>query len=225
MRPFSLVLLIFFFLLALVPARLLAKTATTRITIEGNHLRFEITNPGTLAQFNIWSGPGTSSHQSQSFIVDWSRPLASAPRGLPRYQVSFYGRLAAEQTDDRLIYVVSYAYDADSGRGYVYLPGGADPGYALDVSTIHHGVEGTWFHAWSMWDHVAGPLLNCGLAAMKSVSDRSTCFAIRRYLAKRRAANSDVTDIVGVSTCLPSRNVEIVSEPARFPDSPSRPEK
>src|SRR5919108_2508542 len=84
------------FLLVLVPAHLFAKAATSRITIEGNHLKLEITNPKTLARFHVWSGPGTSSNGrssqgAQSFIVAWSRPLAREPQGLARYQVSFYG--------------------------------------------------------------------------------------------------------------------------------------
>ena len=40
---------------------------------------------------------------------------------------------------ERLIYVVSYAFDAATGHGYVYLPGRSDKGYYLNVGTILRG--------------------------------------------------------------------------------------
>lgn len=94
MQRFSLVSLAF--LLAFIPSQLFAKAATTQVTIEGNHFKFEIANPKMLAPFKVWSGPGTSSNgvastEPQSFIVDWSKGPLAAPPALPRYRVSFYG--------------------------------------------------------------------------------------------------------------------------------------
>lgn len=211
-------------LLALLPAQLFAKAATTRVSIEGSGFTINITDRNTLAQFNVWSGPGTfvngnSSRERQSFIVDWSQgALAEAPPGLPRFRVSFYGTLPRHNSES-LLYVVTYAFDARSGRGYVYVPGAADPDYKLDVRSILRGVEGRWFHAWRAWDEVAGPQIAVHLSALHA-ADGPTCFAIRRYLAKRVAPGSDSTYIAGVATCIPSSNVEVVAEPGRWHPSP-----
>jgi hypothetical protein len=83
----------------IVPSRLLAKGATTKIVIEGGDLTkpIEITDRKTLVNFNVWTGPGTFSTQPgfdanrASFIVDWSQgTVMDLPQGLRRYQVSFY---------------------------------------------------------------------------------------------------------------------------------------
>ena len=53
------------------------------------------------------------------------------------------------------MYAVSYAFDAVTGEGYVYLPGKDDENYRLNVHTIIRRVEGKWFHSWAKWDSVA----------------------------------------------------------------------
>jgi hypothetical protein len=40
-------------------------------------------------------------------------------------------------------------------------------------------------------------------------ASEATCYAIRSYLVKRESPKSDVTSLVGYSTCLPSRNIEL----------------
>ena len=152
------------FLSLAIPARVFAKGDTVRITIKGADLKtpIEITDPKILATFNVWTGPGTSSDapgfnsNAPGFIIDWSPgPVAEPPKGLQRYEVSFYAKIPKE----RLIYLVFYEYDPATKRGYVYLPGRTDEWYRLNVSTIIRGVEGRWFRAWSEWDSVARPLL------------------------------------------------------------------
>jgi hypothetical protein len=141
-----------------VPAPLLAKGDTVKITIKGADLTtpIEIIDPQILANFRVWAGPGTSSNESQGLIIDWSKgPAKGQPKGFPVYEVSFYVNLPKE----RLVYVVFYESDPSMDEGYVYLPGKADPSYPLNVSTIFHGVEGKWFHAWSAWEKVARPLI------------------------------------------------------------------
>jgi hypothetical protein len=148
------------FLLLANPAQLFAKGVTVKITIQGADLKtpIEITDQNVLANIQVWSGLGTSSSEpgfdpkAPSFIIDWSQgPTAEPPKGLPHYEVSFYANMPSE----RLIYVVSYAFDTATGRGYVYLPGRNDKNYNLNVGTIIHGVEGNWFHSWTQWDSVA----------------------------------------------------------------------
>jgi hypothetical protein len=143
-------------LLVLTPV-LLGKGKTVKVVIAGDNLAkpVEISDPKTLADFQVWAGPGTSSNQGQAFIVDWSSgPIKKLPEGLNRYEVSFY-----VDGLDRVAYVVFYAFDHSTGRGYVYIPGKSDQHFQSNVRTIFRGVEGSWFHAWTVWDSVAGPLI------------------------------------------------------------------
>jgi len=144
-------------LLVAIPSLVFAKANTSKIIIKGSDRKsIEITDAKLLGNFRVWAGPGTSSDDAKSLIVDWSRGrVAEAPQGLQRYEVDFYAKLP----DERLIYVVFCQYDPSTAQGYVYIPGKADEGYWLDVGTILHGVEGNWFHAWSAWDEIAGPLV------------------------------------------------------------------
>jgi hypothetical protein len=135
-----------------------AKGVTAKIIIIGETLngQIEIADPGILAHFNIWAGPGASSNEAQGLIVDWSQGKISAPpRRLPLYEVFFYEDAGNHQ--QKLAYVVSYKYDPSTGQGYVYVPGRAENWYGTNVGTIIRGVEGSWFHAWSAWQEVAAP--------------------------------------------------------------------
>ena len=166
-RLFSVLVIL---LLPTIPSVLFAKAETSKIIIKGADLSvpIEITDTKTLANFHVWTGAGTSctpipacsTASTQSFIVDWSHPVADHPNGLHRYEVSFY----AKMPDERLIYVVFYEYDSATGHGYVYFPGRTEEWYRLNVSTIVHGVEGEWFRAWTVWDDVARPLIAGGEA-------------------------------------------------------------
>jgi len=152
----------------LAPVALLAKGETTRITITGDRpdQSVSITEPATLAAFNVWSGYGTFSgpsgqeiQGSEGFIIDWpAGPVASRPLGLRQYEVKFYVRrrnAAAEQ----LAYVVLYEPGTSSSEGFVYLPGRSDQTYRLNVQAISRGVEGNWFRASRAWQNVVAPLL------------------------------------------------------------------
>ena len=116
---------------------LLAKAPLSKIKIEGTDLAvpIEITDANVLADFNVWSGPGTGwaangvthwDSSSESFIVSWSQKVTEPFKKLQHYQVSFYARFPEE----RLIY-----------------------------ETIFHGVEENWFRARSAWDDLAMPLI------------------------------------------------------------------
>jgi hypothetical protein len=144
---------------------LLAKGKTVKIVIEGADLPkpIDIADPKVLPNFNVWAGPGTSSTSpsfnanAPSFIIDWSQgPVTQVPQVLQKYRVSFYVNY---QNDERIAYVVFYAYDPATRDGYVYLPGKSDQNYRLNVGTIFRGVEGNWFHAWSAWENIARPLI------------------------------------------------------------------
>ena len=144
------------------PAQLFAKAETSKIIIRGANLSapIEITDPKTLANFVVGTGPGTSctgctKPDPESFIVNWSQAIAERPKGLQRYEVSFY----AKMPNERLVYVVFYEFDPATEHGYIYLPSRADESYWLNVGTIARGVEGRWFRAWGAWEGVARPLI------------------------------------------------------------------
>jgi hypothetical protein len=148
-----------------VPTPLLAKGKTVKITITGADLKapIEISDSKILTDFQVWTGPGTSSSSpgfnanAPGFIIDWSQgAVAAIPQTLRRYQVSFYTDV---QPNGQPAYVVFYAFMPGTEQGYVYLPGKSDEWWTLNVRTIFRGVEGKWFHAWSAWERVARPLI------------------------------------------------------------------
>ena len=152
----------------LAPVALSAKGETTRITVTGDRpaQSISITEPATLAAFNVWSGRGSfsgpSGHEIEStegFIIDWpAGPVASRPIGLRQYEVKFYVR-NRNATADQLTYVVLYETNESLSEGFVYLPGRSDQTYWLNVQAISRGVEGNWFRASRAWQDVVGQLL------------------------------------------------------------------
>ena len=150
--------------LSAAPSRVLAKGATTKVVIAGPGLSkpIEITDREILANFNIWTGPGTFSTRpgfnanAPRFIINWSKgSVINVPNALEKYRVSFY----SEGLSERPIYVVYYAIAHNSEPGYVYLPGKDEEWWRVNVRSIMRGVEGKWFHAWSTWENIARPLI------------------------------------------------------------------
>src|SRR5437879_3915591 len=94
--------------LLIAPVQLAAKGDTVRITINGGDLAapIEITDPAVAARFHVWSG----------LIVDWSQGVVGPPKGLQIYEVSFVTTRRGPST-----YVVRYAIDPSTNKGYVYL--------------------------------------------------------------------------------------------------------
>ena len=112
-----------------VPTPLLAKGKTVKITIKGADLKTPIEISEILANFQVWTGPGTSTADRQSLIIDWSQgPVKETPPALRRYQVSFYAA-----PNDQIVYVVYYGFTPGAEQGYVYLPGESDEWAGLNV--------------------------------------------------------------------------------------------
>jgi hypothetical protein len=124
-----------------------AKGPTTRLVISGPGLPqpIETTDPEALA--NVWAG---------SFIGE---PASEPDKSLSRYAVTFYVRPPREAFS-RAMYVVYYVRDPGSGRGFVYLPGRGEEGWAMNVRTIlRDGQDGRWHQAAAGWnDAVASAL-------------------------------------------------------------------
>ena len=142
------------------PLLVMAKGPTLKITIKGSDLAspVEITEKGILEQFNVWSGAGVEStgiSQVKGFIAEWEKgPVAEPPKTLRRYEVSFD---VVHQGPSS--YVVSYAYDPATGKGYVYLPGKGEKFNESNTYLIFRGVEGKWFYATETWTDIAKPLI------------------------------------------------------------------
>jgi hypothetical protein len=152
--------------LLLVALSVFAKGEMVRISISGGDVSapIDITAPDALARFHPGHGPGNfeivNGHRiprfkPQSFIVDWSSGTVKPPQGLKVHQISFTMKFP----DCTRSYIVHYATDPLTNRGYVYIPGQTDPEYAGNTRLLLRGVEGNWFHAWSEWDELAHQLL------------------------------------------------------------------
>jgi hypothetical protein len=149
--------------LLMAPAAAWAKGDMVLIEIRGGNLTapLKITDP-KIQEFSVWAGPGVNGstvENAEGFIADWRKGAVAQPAdGVPRYELSFYAgcRTAPSCLGETpiLVYVVSYAYDASSKRGYIYLPG-----TSRNVSTIYHGkdVEGRWFPATYAWEQFVRP--------------------------------------------------------------------
>jgi hypothetical protein len=141
------------------------KGGTVRVIIKGGNLAapIEIADPAVVERFQVYTGPGTSRQLpdgtteyggGQSLIVDWDRGTTKPPEGATVYSVLF-----VTTRTDVSTYIVHYAIDASSGEGYVYIPGKGEPEYRDNVWQILRRVEGSWFHAWSVWEKLANPLI------------------------------------------------------------------
>lgn len=87
MRIFAAVVILL--VMIMVPAPLPAKGKTTRIRITGPGLAtaIEITDPKVLANFSVWTGPGTRTNEAEGFLIVWSQGAAAEPpKEIPRYQ-------------------------------------------------------------------------------------------------------------------------------------------
>src|SRR6202022_2726406 len=132
----AIALLLSAMLLLSVPSPMLAKGKTSKITITGPGVKrpIEILDPKILANFSVWTGPGTNAGDRQGFIIDWFEgPMRETPTTLHSYQVTFY---AGASPNERIVYVVYYAFSPGTTQGYVYLPGESDEWYGRNVRSI-----------------------------------------------------------------------------------------
>jgi hypothetical protein len=154
-----------------------AKGKTVRIEITGASLAtpLQITDPDIVGSFSIWNGPGVTVNGQQVHLdpryqdgtfIDWPKgQLARAPTGLQRYEVSFYCAFEHPTEEVKFCYGVTYAYDASSDHGYMYLPGPADKAFKSNTPAIYHGVEGNWFRTTGSWERLVRPLIEKATAA------------------------------------------------------------
>jgi hypothetical protein len=136
--------LIFLLMFLGIPQAASAKSPTVKIMISGGGLTstIEATDPRILDISNVWSGQ----------FLDHSRGTAKEPRrGLQRYEVSFYVKIADNEV--RKKYVLYYYPNSEAEPGYIYLPGKGETWYSLNVGTIiRQEQDGKWNYASPAWE-------------------------------------------------------------------------
>src|SRR6266705_4996000 len=130
-------------------ASVYSKGTPDRILITGGNLSqpIEVNDRETLKQFDPWNGK----------FIDWTTGSIVAPTDQsPSYQVLFYMKWKGRPTDLgdlSLIYQLRYCPGASGARGYIYLPGAHEKGYAANMSMILRADDdGKWHRASADWD-------------------------------------------------------------------------
>ena len=134
-----------------------AKSPTVKIMISGGGLTsaIEVTDPRILDISNVWSGQ----------FLDRSRGTAKEPpRGLQRYEVSFYIKITNNEV--RKKYVLYYYLNTATEPSYIYLPGKGETWYSLNVGAIlRDEQDGKWNYASSAWEDLIKPMITGAEAA------------------------------------------------------------
>ena len=141
---------------------LIAKGPTVRLTIAGGGLTQPLNVTSPIALVNVWNGV----RKAQSWW-DFPKPFlagaATEPDAvLPRYTISFYVKAFAEEPQVRVLYVVRYVPDPQTGGGYVYLPRSGDSEARFNSVISRPGQDGRWNRASAEWSGV----INAQLAAV-----------------------------------------------------------
>src|SRR5271165_2573105 len=139
-----------------------AKSGTVKIVVSGGRLTsaIEITDPSILYISNVWTG----------HFIDSSRGTAKEPpRGLRRYEVSFYIQIADNNL--RKKYVLYYYRNRATEPGYIYLPGKGETWYTLNVEAMFRdGKDGKWNYVSSAWEDLIKPVIARAEAAQHRTS-------------------------------------------------------
>ena len=128
-----------------------AKAPTVKIIISGGRLSsaIEVTEQRILDISNVWSG---------QFLGRSGGTAKEPPRGLQRYEVSFYVKIADNEV--RKMYVLYYYPNRSTGPGYIYLPGKGEAWYSLNVgSIVRDGQDGRWNYASPAWENLVKAMI------------------------------------------------------------------
>lgn len=166
-------------LLAL-PGQASAKGAITQIEIaRGKHPLVTLADQDGVADFTIWSGPGTqitaadgtvSTPVHPGDIADWAAGAVEAPRKATTYKVRFYCAATDAPPGPGATryqcYGVRYAVDPKTGAGYIQIPAADDKEFPGNTQSLLRGVEGQWFRASELWEQRVHPQIDAANAAL-----------------------------------------------------------
>jgi hypothetical protein len=147
----------FLLMLLAMPEAASAKAPTVKIIISGGGLTrpIEVTDQRILDISNVWSG---------QFLDGDKETAKEAPRGLQRYEVSFYVAIADNEVRKR--YVLYYYPNLTRELGYIYLPGKGETWYSLNVGAIiRDEQDGKWNYASLAWEALIRPMIAAAEAA------------------------------------------------------------
>lgn len=146
----------------LAPGAEYPKRFTERITITSGARTGEITGEAAHVQFRCGPGPGNFVNGvpvlTGWIISDWQAETQEPTASLPRYEAVFHVTVFKGSTREKHErYVVTYAYDPLTGRGYVRLPARGEPNWDTNARMIYRGpqFEGRWFPATEDWTKAA----------------------------------------------------------------------
>jgi hypothetical protein len=122
------------------------QTSKLTVSLSGQQIAIEITEPSVLALSNVFEG---------AFIADESTPPDHA---WPRYTVVFDVQTLNGVKESA--YTVEFSRNPDTGESFVYLPGYGDAPYRRNISTIlRTSQDGRWHHASEAWSLAIVPRL------------------------------------------------------------------
>ncbi len=137
-----------------------AKGETVKLTLSGGGLAkdIELTDPEILKTSHVWAG---------NFLDSSRGTVKEPPRGLPRYEVTFYVKLRDDE-EAKKAYVVYYCPSQAAGQGYIYLPGKGDPEEKTNWgSMMRPGRDGKWNYAAGAWEELIKPVIARAEAAQR----------------------------------------------------------
>jgi len=122
---------------------------------KGDTVRLTVAGPGLASAVEVRSADAVAANvYAGNFIGEGT----SAPDAtLPRYVVSFF--VETPRNPVRMMYVVRYVRNPQTGQAFIYLPGHDDEGYRLNVATILRGQEGEWHVADAVWGNAIAKVL------------------------------------------------------------------
>ena len=127
-----------------------AKGKTVRLSVAGDGLAapVEITESAALA--NVWGATGGGCSGPSAFF---GQPVAAPSDSLARYRVTFHVKTdRSESVSVEPMYVVGYAFDPATSKGFVYFPAKSEDGYALNSGSIVRDAHaGNWYEASPAW--------------------------------------------------------------------------
>jgi hypothetical protein len=137
-------------------ALLVLSAMTATVIAKGNTVRLTVAGPSLLSAVEVVSPDALTANVFTGNFI--GNRTDEPDRTFPRYTVSFY--IETLRNPVRMMYVVGYVRNPQTGQEFVYLPGRGEEWYRLNVSTILRRQEGEWHHADGAWSNAIAAALH-----------------------------------------------------------------